>query len=60
MLRNRVLTINDLLGVLDSRKSGKKDMVDPLVQKDLVTWCESLDDLGTLVWMASILELQVR
>ncbi|KAI0869237.1 hypothetical protein GGS24DRAFT_512362 [Hypoxylon argillaceum] len=60
MLRNRVLTINDLLGVLDSRKSGNKDMVDPLVQKDLVTWCESLDDLGTLVWMASILELQVR
>jgi hypothetical protein len=60
ILRNRALTIDDLLNALDSGKPGKKDVVDPLIQKDLVTWCESLDDLGTLVWMASLLDRQVR
>ncbi|KAI0099013.1 hypothetical protein GGR51DRAFT_536504 [Nemania sp. FL0031] len=59
LMRNRSLTISDLLSSLGSGQSGKKDVADALVQKDLVTWCENLDDLGTLVWMACLLDKQV-
>ncbi|KAJ8125723.1 hypothetical protein O1611_g7915 [Lasiodiplodia mahajangana] len=59
VMRNRALTITDLLDSLGSGQSGKNALADPLIQKDLVTWCESLDDLGTLVWMACLLDRQM-
>ncbi|KAI0451562.1 hypothetical protein F5B21DRAFT_516601 [Xylaria acuta] len=60
LVSNRGLVIDDLYNALDPGRSGNNDATDSLVQKDLVTWCESLDDLGTLVWMASILDQQPR
>ncbi|KAK5633030.1 hypothetical protein RRF57_008744 [Xylaria bambusicola] len=53
MLSNRVLTIDDLLTYSRYDPSNKHKEIDTRVQKDLVTWCESLDEFGTLVWMAS-------
>lgn len=58
LVSNRVLVIGDLYKALNPGQLGKNDTTDSLVQKDLVTWCESLDDLGTLVWMASVLDRQ--
>ncbi|KAI0404389.1 hypothetical protein F4802DRAFT_226715 [Xylaria palmicola] len=52
-LSHRGLIINDLHR---GEKPGKKDPADALLQQDLAIWCEMLDDLGTLVWMASLLD----
>ncbi|KAI1184524.1 hypothetical protein F5B17DRAFT_442556 [Nemania serpens] len=57
---NRGLVISDLLNALGSDQSGKKSAADVPAQKDLVTWCESLDDFGSLVWMASLLDRQIN
>ncbi|RYC63828.1 hypothetical protein CHU98_g2375 [Xylaria longipes] len=57
---NRGLVIGDLYDALDPGQSGQNDAPDSLVQKGLVTWCENLDELGTLVWMASLLDRQAR
>ncbi|KAI3332230.1 hypothetical protein HD806DRAFT_519010 [Xylariaceae sp. AK1471] len=55
LVSDRVLIIDDLLDHLGGGKPGKNDSADALVQKDLVAWCENADELGTLVWMASLL-----
>ncbi|KAI0437427.1 hypothetical protein F4803DRAFT_150838 [Xylaria telfairii] len=60
LVSNRVLVIGDLYKALGPEQSGKNDTTDSRVRKDLVTWCESLDELGTLVWMASLLDRQAR
>ncbi|KAI1122444.1 hypothetical protein F5Y10DRAFT_75414 [Nemania abortiva] len=60
ILLNRTLTINDLLVALGSSEPGKEEVTDPLVQRDLATWCENLDDHGTLVWMACLLDRGVK
>ncbi|KAI0203579.1 hypothetical protein F4808DRAFT_24591 [Astrocystis sublimbata] len=59
--QQRVLVIGDLVGLQGSTTSasGEDDnhpLSDPLLQKDLATWCDNLDELGTLVWMASSLD----
>ncbi|KAI1325293.1 hypothetical protein F5Y16DRAFT_275577 [Xylariaceae sp. FL0255] len=69
---DRELTIGDLSRVLRSStnpngsastgygpggNNGSDDALsDPLLQKDLATWCENLDEIGTLVWMATMLD----
>ncbi|KAI0426785.1 hypothetical protein F5Y09DRAFT_51095 [Xylaria sp. FL1042] len=58
VVSNRTLTIDDLLcycGVGVSQQ-GKNDKACTPIQQDLTTWCESLDEFGTLVWMASLLD----
>ncbi|KAI1111799.1 hypothetical protein F5Y14DRAFT_301025 [Nemania sp. NC0429] len=57
---SRGLRINDLLNSLRSDHPGKKGAVNSPVQKDIATWCERLDDLGSLVWMASLLDLRIN
>ncbi|KAI8630476.1 hypothetical protein F5Y19DRAFT_427742 [Xylariaceae sp. FL1651] len=56
---DRVLLISDLLHRLNGEESNTKNDADTLVQKDLVNWCESLDDFGILVWMALLLNRQM-
>ncbi|KAI0521324.1 hypothetical protein F5B22DRAFT_644049 [Xylaria bambusicola] len=58
MSSNRVLTIQDLLAYSKYDQSNKRMEIDTQVQKDLATWCESLDEFGTLVWMASSVDRQ--
>ncbi|KAI0184395.1 hypothetical protein EV127DRAFT_239310 [Xylaria flabelliformis] len=60
LVSDRGLIINDLYHALDPGQLGKNEVADPLIQKDLATWCESQDDLGTLVWMTSLLDRQSR
>ncbi|KAI0543957.1 hypothetical protein F4679DRAFT_65454 [Xylaria curta] len=60
LVADRGLIINDLYHVLDSEQSEKNDAADSPIQKDIATWCESQDDLGTLVWMTSLLDRQSR
>ncbi|GAW11964.1 hypothetical protein ANO14919_013180 [Xylariales sp. No.14919] len=56
MVSNKVLTIEDMLSYSDNDQVGRDGEADSPVQKDVATWCESLDDFGTLVWMASLLD----
>ncbi|KAI0533601.1 hypothetical protein GGR58DRAFT_100510 [Xylaria digitata] len=58
MVSNRVLTIEDMLSYPGNNQLGMNNEIDGPVQKDLATWCESLDDFGMLVWMASLLDRQ--
>ncbi|KAI0905367.1 hypothetical protein F4823DRAFT_143093 [Ustulina deusta] len=58
MVSDGVLTLDDLLCYSGGGHSGNNDEPDAPIQKDLVTWCESLDEFGTLVWMASLLDRQ--
>jgi hypothetical protein len=58
LVSDRLLNIDDLLDYMDSPQSSKSDGAGALVRKDLATWCENLDDLGTLVWTASLLNRQ--
>ncbi|KAI1754065.1 hypothetical protein F4782DRAFT_61293 [Xylaria castorea] len=60
LVSDRGLLVNDLYHALDPGQPGKNDATDSLIQKDLATWCESQDDLGTLVWMTSLLDQQLR
>ncbi|KAI1270250.1 hypothetical protein F5Y18DRAFT_8159 [Xylariaceae sp. FL1019] len=59
--QERVLVIGDLVGLQagTTRSNGEVDnhpLSDPLLQKDLAAWCDNLDEFGTLVWMASLLD----
>ncbi|KAI1426484.1 hypothetical protein F5Y12DRAFT_713214 [Xylaria sp. FL1777] len=56
IVSHKVLTIDDLLCYSGTGQAGKNGEENTLIQKDLVTWCESLDEFGTLVWMASLLD----
>ncbi|KAI1171399.1 hypothetical protein F4777DRAFT_55927 [Nemania sp. FL0916] len=66
---DKELRIGDLSRVISSGPNGytvnaspcgnnesNDASLDPLLQKDLVTWCENLDEIGTLVWMATMLD----
>ncbi|KAI1289020.1 hypothetical protein F5Y03DRAFT_378580 [Xylaria venustula] len=59
--QERILVIGDLVGLQGvatscSGESNNHPLSDPLLQKDLAAWCDNLDELGTLVWMASLLD----
>ncbi|KAI1739596.1 hypothetical protein F4680DRAFT_140429 [Xylaria scruposa] len=60
LVADRGLIINDLYHALEAEQPGKNDAADSLIQKDIATWCESQDDLGTLVWMTSLLDRESR
>jgi hypothetical protein len=50
---DRVLTIGDVEEQLGNRQSSKGDGEVSLFRNDLNKWCEGLDELGMLVWMAA-------
>ncbi|KAI0156878.1 hypothetical protein GGR57DRAFT_462593 [Xylariaceae sp. FL1272] len=59
--QERVLVIGDLMGLQAGAASPNGEisnhpLPDPLLQKDLAAWCDNLDEFGTLVWMASLLD----
>ena len=58
MVSDHVLTIDDLLSYSKYEQSNMKNEASNWLQRDLSTWCESLDEFGTLVWMASLVDQQ--
>ncbi|KAI1360482.1 hypothetical protein F5Y08DRAFT_317245 [Xylaria arbuscula] len=55
---NKGLTINDLLSYLRFEHSNVDKETGNRVHEDLATWCESLGEFGTLVWMATMVDQQ--
>jgi hypothetical protein len=45
----KVLVVNDIL-------TADENIIDAGVKADVVTWCENMDQLGTLIWMVLPLE----